>query len=131
MPERHRGQGCGRNRGMAPMRGGIRFLQTCLLVLLNQKKSYGYSLANELAQFGFSPGALDISIVYRALRGLEIEGLVSTSSDERSLGPQRRIYEITPQGSEVLSQLIEELKERKQEIEAIEAAYNAANKRHP
>jgi len=56
MPERHRGQGCGRNRGMAPMRGGIRFLQTCLLVLLNQKKSYGYSLANELAQFGFSPG---------------------------------------------------------------------------
>lgn len=86
---------------------------------------------NELAQFGFSPGALDISIVYRALRGLEIEGLVSTSLDEKSLGPQRKVYEITPQGSEVLSQLIEELKERKQEIEAIEAAYEAANKKYP
>ena len=116
---------------MAPMRGGTRFLQTCLLVLLYQKKGYGYSLAYELAQFGFSPGALDISIIYRALRGLEIEGLVSTSLDEKSLGPQRRMYEITPQGIEVLSQMIEELRQRKQEIEVIEAAYDAAHKRHP
>ncbi len=131
MPERHGGPGCGRRRGMAPMRGGTRFLQTCLLVLLYQKKGYGYSLANELAQFGFSPGALDISIIYRALRGLEIEGLVSTSLDEKSLGPQRRMYEITPQGIEVLSQMVEELRQRKQEIEVIEAAYDAAHKRHP
>ncbi len=126
-----RGGRWGQFRGMAPMRGGMMFLQTCLLVLLQKEKGYGYSLAGDLEQFGFHPEMLDISIIYRALRGLEIAGLVSAAWDENSLGPQRRVYEITPQGMEMLTTSMEELCERKREIEALEAVYNETIKRHP
>lgn len=121
-------RGC---RGMGPMRGGTMFLQTCILVLLQKHKDYGYSLANDLAQFGFNPGSIDISIIYRALRGLEIQGLVSADWDEKSMGPQRRVYEITPRGTEALASLMNELSERKHEIEALEEVYGQATKRNP
>lgn len=130
MPRGPRGP-MGRFRGMGPMRGGIMFLQTCLLVLLQREKGYGYSLANDLAQFGFNTGMLDISIIYRALRGLEIEGLVSAVWDEKSMGPQRRMYEITPRGVEVLAASMNELGERKREIEALERVYQQATNRNP
>ncbi len=121
----------GRGGGMGPMRGGIMFLQTCLLALLRRKKSYGYSLANDLTQFGFNPLTLDMSIIYRALRGLEIEGLVSADWDEKSMGPQRRMYEITPQGREVLAVWMAELGNRKREIEALEHIYQQATNENP
>lgn len=120
-----------RGGGMGRMRGGIMFLQTCLLVLLRREKSYGYSLANDLAQFGFNPQTLDISIIYRALRELETEGLVSAGWDEKSMGPQRRMYEITPQGLEVLALSMAELGNRKREIEALEHIYQQATNKNP
>ncbi|MEN6500274.1 MAG: PadR family transcriptional regulator [Rectinema sp.] len=107
------------------------YLKTCLLVLLQKERSYGYSLANDLRQFGINPDMIDISIIYRALRDLEIEGLVTTSWEERSLGPQRRMYGLTPQGREVLLSLMQELQERRREIEALERVYEEATKRDP
>jgi DNA-binding PadR family transcriptional regulator len=74
---------------------------------------------------------IDISIIYRALRDLEIEGLVTTSWEERSLGPQRRMYGLTLQGREVLLSLMQELQERRREIEALERVYEEATKRDP
>lgn len=118
------GRGFGQGRG-----GGRRkmfFLESCLLVLLHQEPGYGYSLMNGLRTFGFQPDEMDISILYRALRELEAAGLVSGSWDEeKSLGPQRRVYTITPQGEAALSEWIESLRQRRREIEALEAAYEA------
>jgi len=113
----------GRGRG-----GGRRkmfFLQSCLLVLLHREPGYGYSLMNSLQEFGFQPEYIDISIIYRALRNLEADGLVSDTWDENSLGPQRRVYTITPQGETILAEWIQNLHQRKKEIEALEAAYEA------
>jgi DNA-binding PadR family transcriptional regulator len=107
------------------------FLQACLLVLLHKGKSYGYSLAQDLKQFGFDPARIDISIIYRALRGLEMQGLVETAWDEYSLGPQRRMYEITPLGEAVLSAWMQNLHQRKLEIEALESVYDEVTNRHP
>jgi PadR family transcriptional regulator, regulatory protein PadR len=101
------------------------FLQSCLLVLLHREPGYGYSLMNGLQEFGFQPEYIDISIIYRALRNLEADGLVSDTWDDNSLGPQRRVYTITPQGETVLAEWIENLRQRKKEIEALEAAYDA------
>lgn len=56
----------------------IRFLQPCLL-LLHRRPAHGYSLLEELGEFGFEPGTLDPSLVYRALRELEAEGWVTSS----------------------------------------------------
>jgi DNA-binding PadR family transcriptional regulator len=54
------------------------FLQPCLLALLHRESGYGYSLMNGLQDFGFQSEAMDINILYRALRGLEAAGLVSS-----------------------------------------------------
>jgi len=121
-----RGFGGGRGRG-----GGQRkmfFLESCLLVLLHREPGYGYSLMDGLKEFGFDTAMMDISILYRALRDLEEAGLVVSAWSEESLGPQRRVYTITPQGEAALSEWIEALRRRRREIEALEAAYDAVKK---
>lgn len=119
-------------RGFGFGRGGGRrkmfFLESCLLVLLHREAGYGYSLMDGLKEFGFQPELMDISILYRALRDLETAGLVTSSWSEESLGPQRRMYTITPQGEAALSEWIESLRQRRKEIEALEAAYDAVKK---
>ena len=119
MPSR---QGMGRGR-----RGGQRkmfFLQSCLLVLLHLEPGYGYSLMDGLQEFGFLTDQMDISIIYRALRNLEASGMVSDSWDNSTLGPKRRVYTITPQGEEALVKWMDNLRQRRKEIEALEAAYD-------
>ena len=118
-------------RGMGRGRRGQRkmlFLQSCLLVLLHREPGYGYSLMDGLQEFGFEPEYIDISIIYRALRDMQANELVSDSWDDNSLGPQRRVYTITPQGEEVLAGWIENLRQRRKEIEALEAAYETVKK---
>jgi DNA-binding PadR family transcriptional regulator len=101
------------------------FLQSCLLVLLHREPGYGYSLMDGLQEFGFQPDQMDISIIYRALRDLQANDLVSDSWDDNSLGPQRRVYTITSQGEEVLASWINNLRQRRKDIEKLEAAYEA------
>ena len=117
-----RGFGQGRSGG----RRKIFFLESCLLVLLHSEAGYGYSLMDGLQKFGFEADQMDISILYRALRDLETAKLVVSSWDENSLGPQRRMYTITPLGETTLVEWVESLRQRRREIETLEAAYNAA-----
>jgi len=117
------GRGFGQGRG-----GGRRkmfFLESCLLVLLHREPGYGYSLMDGLREFGFEADQMDISILYRALRDLETAELVVSSWDENSLGPQRRMYTITPLGETTLAGWVESLRQRRGELEALEAAYDA------
>jgi DNA-binding PadR family transcriptional regulator len=104
------------------------FLESCLLMLLHREPGYGYSLMDGLKEFGFQTEEMDISILYRALRELEAAGLVVSSWGEDSLGPQRRMYTITPQGESALANWMQALRQRRKEIEALEAAYEAVKK---
>jgi DNA-binding PadR family transcriptional regulator len=81
-----------------------------------------------LREFGFQTEQMDISILYRALRDLETAELVVSSWDENSLGPQRRMYTITPKGEVTLAEWIESLRQRRKEIEILETAYDAVKK---
>ena len=120
-----RGFGGGRRGGRRKMF----FLESCLLVLLHHEPGYGYSLMSGLKDFGFQTEETDISILYRALRELEAVGLISgTWNEEKSLGPQRRVYTITPQGESALAEWMQSLRQRRREIEALEAAYDAVKK---
>ena len=99
------------------------FIQPCLLVMLHQRAAHGYSLLHGLDQFGFDPDQLDPSLVYRALREIETSGLVTSEWDKDSLGPQRRVYKITPEGEGYLAEWMQDLRRTRREIEALEAAY--------
>ncbi len=105
------------------------FLQSCLLVLLHREPGYGYILMDGLREFGFQTEQMDISILYRTLRDMEAAKLVSGAWGDNSLGPQRRIYTITPQGETSLAEWIEALRQRRREFEKLEAAYDAVKTR--
>ena len=121
------GRGYGRGRGSGRGRGQKqrirRFLEPCLLVLLHREQAHGYSLIDELKDFGFDPDRMDPSLLYRALRDLEAQGLVEGEWDSESLGPQRRVYTVTPDGEARLEDWICELRSTRQHILALEQAY--------
>lgn len=117
------GQGCGRSGQRK-----LFFLESCLLMLLYRAPNYGYKLMNGLQEFGFQTEQMDFSILYRALRALETEELINGVLDENSRGPQRRIYTITSQGKITLAEWIEAIRQRRIEIETLEAAYYAVKK---
>ena len=111
------GGGRGRRR-----RRVMSFLQPCLLTMLQRRQAHGYNLLNGLDEFGFDPDQLDPSLVYRALREMEADGLVSSQWGGESLGPQRRVYRITDDGVRSLDFWIEELRRTRMEIDNLLAA---------
>ena len=92
-----KGSGC-RCGGGLPVE---KFMQPCLLILLKQHSSHGYDLIQQLAEFGFSE-RLDPGSVYRTLRRLEDEGLVTSHWDVGEGGPARRLYSLSDEGEEML-----------------------------
>lgn len=100
-----------------------RFLEVCLLLLLYDEAGYGYGLIEQLEYFGFSKDELNVSTLYRTLRKMEKEGLVSSLWEEGGQGPRRRVYEITDSGKRNLDQWIKILEIRKARIEKLVLKY--------
>lgn len=71
------------------------FLRPCLLLLLKEGQAHGYDLLVRLTDFGLrvDPGGL-----YRILRALEKEGLVTSWWETSGAGPPRRTYQPTEEG---------------------------------
>ncbi|MFC5995059.1 helix-turn-helix transcriptional regulator [Pseudonocardia hispaniensis] len=72
------------------------FLQPCLLLLLRERPDHGYELAARLRPMHDGDG--DAGGVYRALRGLERQGLVRSEWQTSDVGPARRTYHLTADG---------------------------------
>jgi PadR family transcriptional regulator, regulatory protein PadR len=84
------------------------FLQPCLLLLLMERPDHGYELAARLRPMHDGEG--DPGSVYRALRGLERQGLVSSEWNRSDVGPARRTYHITTSGVASLDGLADGLR---------------------
>lgn len=116
-------------RGRGRRRRVMSFLQPCLLVLLHRGEAHGYNLLNDLDEFGFNPAQKDPSLIYRALHDMEELGLVISEWDQdSSLGPQRRVYQITPDGEDFLTGWVSDLRRTRQEIDALINAYEEVKK---
>ena len=92
------------------------FMQPCLLLLLREAPAHGYDLLERLVPLGL--GRDDPGRLYRTLRSLEDGGLVQSSWEASSAGPDRRIYELTRAG-------MEELHRHARTLRATEAALTA------
>lgn len=101
-----------------------RFLEVCLLLLLYDEIGYGYGLIEQLSNFGFTSDDLNVGTLYRTLRKMEDQGLVSSFWEESDQGPNRRVYEITSNGKNDLDQWIKILKMRKSRIESLIGQYD-------
>lgn len=119
----------GRRSGNRPGRGRRRqglmgFLRPALLFMVKREDAHGYSLLDGLAKFGFDPERIDPSLIYRALNDMEKTGWLSSQLGKESLGPQRRIYKILPEGEAYLAELIKGLRRRRDEIDSLLQAYD-------
>jgi PadR family transcriptional regulator PadR len=66
---------------------------------------------------------VDMGNLYRILRSLEREGLVSSTWDELSPGPAKRVYAITDSGRTVLGQWVHAFQKAEQQITAFVKRY--------
>lgn len=98
------------------------FLRPCLLLLLREQPAHGYDLIEQVSAMGVDPP--DAGGLYRALRRLEQDGLVSSAWEPSQAGPQRRIYEITRAGMEELHQRAQGLAEGVRVVEGTLARYS-------
>lgn len=85
-----------------------RFGEPALLALLSSGPTHGYELLERLpAELGEE--RVDVGNVYRALRALEEEGLVSSEWRADLPGPAKRTYTLTAQGEALLAAWLESL----------------------
>jgi PadR family transcriptional regulator PadR len=80
-----------------------RYMQPSILLGLLLKASYGYELIQNIQKFGFVEGQAPPGMIYRHLRQLEEDGLVSSNWETKGTGPAKRMYTITEEGKEVLT----------------------------
>ena len=80
-----------------------RYIQPSVLLGLLLQESYGYELIQNIQRFGFVEGQAPPGMIYRHLRQLEEDGLVSSRWETEGVGPAKRMYTITGEGKEVLS----------------------------
>ena len=120
----------GRQQRRGRRRQGLMgFIRPALLFMLLREDSHGYSLLDGLSEFGFNTIRVDPSLIYRILREMEEDGLVKSYFGEESLGPQRRIYQMLPEGQTHLSDLISNLRHRRNEIDNLLSAYDQKMKK--
>lgn len=76
------------------------FARPCLLLLLAESAAHGYELIERLRPFGFEIN--DPATVYKTLRQMEAESLVTSTWELSSRGPARRVYNVTTDGRDLL-----------------------------
>ena len=87
--------------GTGPAMLARNYVQGCLLLLLAEAPTHGYELVAQLAELGMTN--IDSSAVYRALRGLNDDGLVESAWEHSEHGPARRTYRVTGTGEDALA----------------------------
>jgi PadR family transcriptional regulator, regulatory protein PadR len=99
-----------------------RFAEPAVLLLLRERPVHGYELLEQLPEL--MPGErIDMGNLYRILRSLEREKLVSSTWDDLSPGPAKRVYAITPSGRTVLDQWVTAFSKAQKQIEAFVKRY--------
>ena len=93
-----------------------RYIQPSILMALKYRPSYGYELIKEISQFGFVEGQAPPGMIYRHLRHMEENGLVSSEWATEGTGPAKRVYQLTMEGSEVLDYWISYMKKQSERL---------------
>lgn len=93
-----------------------RWVEPFVLLLVAQGPTYGYKLIGELDELGVAPEGIDPGMVYRTLRTMDADGLVTTEWGLEGDQP-RREYRLTEDGACALEDWMDVMSERKRLIE--------------
>jgi len=86
------------------------------LLLLRERGGHGYDLLDRLPDLT-GDERVDVGNLYRVLRALEEQGLVSSEWDENLPGPAKRTYELTDAGHAALDRWASSLAETRIRID--------------
>jgi PadR family transcriptional regulator len=87
-----------------------RFVEPVLLLVLKQnRRSYGYDLLGKLTEHAFTDGRIEKAVLYRTLRRLEQNGYIESDWETGQAGPARRVYTLTRDGDKHLKEWAEVL----------------------
>ncbi len=103
-----------------------RFMEPCILLLLDQAEGHGYELMERLNRFGFDAGSGDMATLYRTLRSLEDAGMVESEWEEGGQGPQKRVYRVTDNGRALLNEWIAVVRINRDRLTTLLEAYRDA-----
>jgi PadR family transcriptional regulator PadR len=84
---------------------------------------HGYELIERLPEVAGSEAKVDVGNLYRLLRGLEEEGVVTSEWSADLPGPAKRTYELTDEGRAVLDRWAESLREAQGVLSSFLARY--------
>ena len=80
-----------------------RFGEPALLLLLRERPTHGYELLEALPSVT-GEARVDMGNLYRVLRGLEEDGLVTSRWEAGEPGPAKRTYALTIEGRRLLDE---------------------------
>jgi len=99
------------------------FTRPCLLLLLAEAPAHGYELIDRLRPFGFE--IADPATVYKSLRQMEREGLVTSGWELSERGPARRVYSLGEDGRDLLDAWAHTLERNRVILDHFEGRYLA------
>lgn len=104
------GRGARCRRMVRPGHWGVRarverFSEPALLLLLRERATHGYELLEALPALT-GEARVDMGNLYRVLRALEEDGLVTSRWESGEPGPAKRTYELTEQGRRLLDEWV-------------------------
>ena len=100
-----------------------RFIEPSVLLLLRDHSVHGYELLERLSELAGDDAAVGAGNLYRVLRSLEDEGLVTSEWNADLPGPAKRTYELTAAGRRLLDRWVEALMETQDVIAAFVDRY--------
>ena len=105
-----------------------RFVEPSLLLLLRERPLHGYELIERLPDVA-GEGRIDVGNLYRLLRSLEAEGLVSSEWSAELPGPAKRTYELTDEGRLLLDRWAEALRQAQIDVQGFLDRYDQDERR--
>jgi DNA-binding PadR family transcriptional regulator len=97
-----------------------RYVQPVLLALLLQRPRYGYALPQDLAATGlFGDSPPDAAGIYRMLKSMEANGILSSTSGGSSAGPARRLYAPTELGWACMDRWVQTLASHRAHLDRV------------
>jgi PadR family transcriptional regulator, regulatory protein PadR len=99
-----------------------RFSEPALLLLLRERPTHGYELLEALPALTGEP-RVDMGNLYRVLRALEEDGLVTSRWESGEPGPAKRTYQLSAEGARLLDEWAAALRRSRERVDTFLERY--------
>lgn len=112
-------------------RGQGALIEPLVLAALARSEGHGYDLVRAIEELTAGEIVPDAGGLYRVLRRLEADGVVSSQWEESEAGPQRRSYSLTADRQRLLEHWLGHLEERRKTLDTLIDAVRSASHGSP